>query len=116
MISETESTEAQSRIVFAPLKQKRRFKMDENAPSHDPVLVNARLEIRRQRERIRRSGRPNVSWRRVTPPTELSELIPNRSRPPILARVVDKVKNPAPVTGNRQGIWALLRCWALAFR
>ena len=104
------------RIAFAPLKPKRRCKTDDQTEPYAPVLINARLELRRQRDRITRSGRPNVTWRRVTPPTELSELLPTRSRPPVLAKVIDKIKTRPSRAGHGQGIWALLRCWALAFR
>ena len=118
MISETHSTEGlhSQRIAFAPLQQKRRFKLDEAETMHGPVLINARMELRRQRERLPRSGRPNVQWRRLTSPTEFSELLPTRTPPPVLARVVDKVKDPRFAHGHRHGIWASLRCWALAFR
>ena len=121
MIPQTTSTENPQRVGFASsLKPKRRCKTEEpteeNPQPHEPVLVNARMELRRHRDRIHRSGRPNVTWRRVTPPTELSELLPNRSRPPVLARVTDKVKTAPLRTGHGQGVWALLLCWALAFR
>ena len=125
MIPQTSSTENPQRVFFASLKPKRRFKTekqtveeptDQQPPQHEPVLVNARMELRRHRDRITRSGRPNVKWHRVTSPTEFSELIPAQSRPPILAKVVDKVKTFPLRTGHGQGIWSLLRCWALAFR
>src|SRR6476660_8292755 len=123
MIPQTNSTENAQRIFLASLKPKRRFKTEEQTaeelteqqpPQHEPVLVNARMELRRHRDRIIRSGRPNVNWHRVTSPTEFSELIPVRSRPPILAKVVDKIKTRPLRMGQGQGIWALLRCWALA--
>ena len=104
------------RFSFTPLKPKRRCKVADNAQPYEAVLINAQVEFRRQRDRMPRSGRPNVSWRRVTSPTELSELIPMKSRPPVLARVVDKVKSRPSKISNGQGIWALLRGWALAFR
>ena len=117
MITNTHSTEGRSpRVAFEPLKPKRRCKAEEDSGSHEPVLINAQLEFRHHRERIRRSGRPTVRWQRITPPTELSEILPNRSRRPVLARVVDKVKAPHFRNSNPQGIWALLRCWALALR
>src|SRR3954468_15050609 len=103
------------RTAFAPLKPKRRCKNDDQTEPHQPVLINARLELRRQRDRITRSGRPNVTWRRVTPPTQLSEILPARSCPPMLAKVVDKVKARPARTSHGQGIWALLRSCALAF-
>jgi hypothetical protein len=115
MISQTHSSEGlhSHRIAFAPLPQKRRCKLDESGDSaeHEPVLIDARMELRRQ-QRIHRSGRPNIQWRRLTSSTEFSELLPPRSRPPMLALVVDKVKNPQ--RANRQGLWSWLRCWALA--
>ena len=117
MITETHSTLARSpRVVFEPLKQKRRCKAEEDGGLHEPVLINAQLEFRHHRERIRRSGRQNVHWRRVTSPTQLSEVLPKRSQPHVLARVVDKVRTPHFRNSNPQGIWALLRCWALALR
>ena len=116
MHSETHSTAEHShRVAFEPLKQKRRCKADEEPGSHEPVLINAQLEFRHHRERIKRSGRQTVSWRRVTSPTELSEVLPKRSRQPVLARVVDKVKAPHFRNSNPHGIWALLR-WSLALR
>lgn len=121
MISETNSNESQpQRIAFAPLKPKRRFKPNEEiaeaTESYAPVLIDARTELNRRRARITRTGRINAQWRRITPPSELLRVMPNNSRPPLLARVVDKVKNPQPRIGHHQGIWSLLRCWALALR
>ena len=117
MITNTHSTEGRSpRAVFEPLKQKRRCKTEDEPVEHEPVLINAQLEFRRHRDRIPRSGRPTVHWRRITSPTELSEVLPKRSHRPALARVVDKVKGPHSRNSNPQGIWALLRCWALALR
>ena len=117
MITNTHSTEGRShRVYFMPLKQKRRCKADDETGPHEPVLINAQLEFRHQRERITRSGRPTVQWRRITSPTELSEVLPKRSPRSALARVVDKVKAPHFRNSNPQGIWALLRCWALALR
>ena len=118
MISDTHSTEGfhARRIIFAPLQPKRRFKLDIAPTEHEPVLVDARTELRRHRERIHRSGRPNIQWRRLTSPTEFSELLPNRSRPPVLAKVVDKIKTPRFGNGHRHGIWEWLRGLTLAFR
>lgn len=104
------------RFAFTPLKPKRRSKLDDNAQLHEPVLINAAIELRRHRDRITRSGRPNLTFRRVTSPIEISELVPKKSRPPVLARVVDKVKSRPLRSRNGHSIWSLLRCWALAFR
>jgi hypothetical protein len=107
------------RITFPPLKPKRRCKADEpdapesKAESYSPVLINARAEFNRNRARISRSGRPHTPFRRVTPPSQLMEMLPSKSRP-ALARVVDKIKTAHPRSSNPQGIWALLRCWLLA--
>jgi hypothetical protein len=68
------------------------------------------------RARIRRSGRIHTQWRRVTPPSQLSETMPKRSHSELLARVTDKVKDARPATAHRQSIWAMLREFALAFR
>ena len=91
--------------------------MSEDTVQHEPVLISAKMEIARQRQRIPRSGRPTVQWRRVPSPIRVAEMIPPQphSRSPVLARVMDKVKNFQPRERN-QGIWSLLRCWALAFR
>jgi hypothetical protein len=110
------------RIRFEPLKPKRRSKaeekregqVEEEPQAHEPVLVDARAELKRSRARMARSGRPQVEWRRITSPVQLSEVLPARTPP--LRRVVDKVKSARPESANRQGIWSLLRCWALAFR
>jgi|1185.fasta_scaffold05881_2 hypothetical protein len=113
------STSHIARTAFSPLKPKRRCKVDEpdapeSAPeTYAPVLVNARAEFNRNRARISRSGRPHIQFRRVTPPSELMEILPNKSRTP-LARVVDKIKTPRPRNTHQQGIWALLRGWVLA--
>jgi hypothetical protein len=123
MNAETYSTDHSHRIAFTGLKPKRRSKTEEvvqsnepvQAHEHVPVLINARAEFSRQRARLSRSGRPNVHWRRVTPPTELSELLPN-SRTPMLARVVDKIKTRHRYGHHHNGVWALLRWWVLAFR
>ena len=117
MNSETTSTEHRSRIAFAPLKQKRRFKNDEHAP-HETVLISAKMEIARHRHRMSRSGRLNVQWRRVPSPIRVSEVIlPHPDAPsPVLTRVIDKVKTFQPRNSHGQGIWSLLRCWALAMR
>jgi hypothetical protein len=103
------------RVAFGPLKPKRRSKMDPPANGFRPVLINPQLELKRERARITRSGRMAVQWRRVTPPSEISEILPKRSRPQ-LAHVVDKVKTIPLRTNNQQGFWALLRGWVLAFR
>jgi hypothetical protein len=117
MNSETHFTEHQTnRVAFAPLKPKRRSKIDEPGHRYQPVLINANLELKQHRARISRSGRPQVQWRRVTAPIEILEVVPPRSRPPVLARVIDKIKNPRPRGANHQSVWALVRCWALAFR
>src|SRR5262249_20100473 len=64
MISETNSTEAHpTRVAFVPLQPKRRSKSTE-VQTHEPVLVNARMELRRHRDRMKRSGRLNIQWRR----------------------------------------------------
>jgi hypothetical protein len=117
MNSETTSTQSQSRVAFAPLKQKRRFKTGEDAP-HEPVLISAKMEIARHRHRIPRSGHLNVQWRRVPSPIRVSEVIlPHPHTPsPVLARVIDKLKAFQPRNSQSQGIWSLLRCWALALR
>src|SRR2546423_14910572 len=116
MNSETTSPHSHSRVAFAPLKPKRRFKTADGASQHQRVLVNAKLEIAKHRERIPRSGRPNVQWHRVPSPIRVSEVITPQSRSPVLARVIDKMKNFQPRSGHNQGIWSLLRCWALAGR
>lgn len=120
MNSDTTSTHTPSRFAFAPLKQKRRFRFEtaEDAPQHQPVIVSAKMEIarQRQRERIPRSGRQAVQWRRVPSPIRVSEVITPPSRSPVLAKVIDKVKAFQPRNGHNQGIWSLLRCWALASR
>jgi hypothetical protein len=118
----TSSSHSQ-RIAFTPLKPKRRSKQedphDSDAPeataeTYSPVLVNARAEFNRNRTaRINPSGRPHGQFRRVTPPSELMETLPNKSRP-ALARVVDKIKTARPRISAPQGVWALLRCWLLA--
>src|ERR1700757_2454061 len=115
MNSETTSTKTHCRVAFAPLKPKRRFKPTDDVAQYKPVLVSATTEIARQRQRFPRSGRPNVQWRRAPSPAQISEVIPARSPSPALARVIDKVKNFQPRERN-QGIWSLLRCWALAIR
>jgi hypothetical protein len=120
-----------TRFAFAPLKPKRRCKLDdkiqdeipensdppdEQTRMHEPVLINARTAFRHRRDRMTRSGRPHLTFQRITSPTEFSELVPMKSRPPVLARVVDKVKSKPLGSRNGQGIWALLRWWVLAFR
>jgi hypothetical protein len=115
MDSETHSISPQ-RVNFSPLKPKRRSKLDETHAGYQPVLLNAKLELKRERARIRRSGHMNVQWRRVTPPSEISEILPARSHSPVLARVVDKVKAPRSRQDNHHGFWGLLRYWVLAFR
>jgi hypothetical protein len=115
--SEMHSPESQNdRVAFAPLKPKRRSKIEQHAAGYAPVLLNARLELKRERARITRSGHPNVQWRRVTSPAQFSELLPARSKSPLLARVVDKVKQRPARRANNQSIWSLLRGWVLAFR
>jgi len=104
------------RVAFAPLKPKRRFKTADDEPQHERVLVSAKMEIGRHRARMPRSGQPIVQWRRVPSPIRVSEVITPESRSPVLARVVDKVKNFQPRSGQTQSIWSLLRCWALAGR
>ena len=126
MTSDPDSHENQVHTVaFKPLKPKRRCKIEEpftpepekpKEKSHSPVLLNARAEFRRQHPRINRSGRPQIQFHRVTPPSELSELMPNKPKSPMLARVVDKVKSMQGHSRHRQGIWSVLRYWALAFR
>ena len=118
MNSETTSTQTQSRVAFTPLKQKRRFKTADEAPQpkHERVLVSAKMEIARHRQRMPRSGHQTIQWRRVPSPIRVSEVITPPSRSPLLARVMDKVKNFQPRSGHTQGIWSLLRCSALAGR
>jgi hypothetical protein len=115
MISENESNRArQHRVFFTPLKPKRRFKLEGAiAAELCPVAVEVG---RHHRARIRRSGRLHTQWRRVTPPSELSETMPKRSHSELLARVTDKVKGARTTTGHWQGIWAMVRQFALAFR
>src|SRR5437764_8384097 len=110
MNSETSSPHSHSRVAFTPLKQKRRFKPSEDAPHHEPVLVSAKMEIARERQRMPRTGRPTVQWRRIPSPIVVSEAMPAHRRSPLLARVVDKLKNFQPRERN-QGIWSLLLCW-----
>ena len=126
MTSETNSHDNQvQRVAFAPLTPKRRCKIDEPVTpepelklekAHSPVLLNARAEFRRQHPRITRSGRPQMHFHRVTPPTEFSELMPKNSRSPMLAKVVDKIKTHRPRSGVYHGFVAVLRHWMFAFR
>ena len=125
MISETNFQENPSDHFAFTLKPKRRCKSDEATdtnlqaqatPLHSPVLLNARAEFARHRTRMPRTGRPQLHFRRVTPPSELLEFMPRNPRSPVLAKVVDKIKTYRPRSGNQHGIWALLRYWVLAFR
>jgi hypothetical protein len=119
MIAETNLTEERRRrrVVFTPLKPKRRFKFDELPPvSVSEDVCPAPVRLGRHRVRIRRSGRAHVQWRRVTPPSELLETMPKHSRSPVLARVTDKVKGPGTSQGQWQGFRALLRELALELR
>ncbi|HJT80900.1 MAG TPA: hypothetical protein VJ719_06870 [Chthoniobacterales bacterium] len=126
MTSETNSQDERvQRVVFTPLKPKRRCKISEPASPqpkkpiekpHSPVLLNARAEFRRQHPRIPRSGRPQVHFHRVTPPSELMELMPKNSQSPVLARVIDRIKTHRPRHGGHHGFWGLLRYWMFAFR
>jgi hypothetical protein len=129
MISEIELNQIRpQRVCLTRLKPKRRFKFEEvkteELPAEPtplelcPVPVEpVRVEFgRHHRARIRRSGRVHTQWRRVTPPSELSETMAKRSHSELLARVMDKVKRARPTTAHRQSIWAMLRQFALALR
>ena len=107
------------RIAFRPLKQKRRYRSTDVAltEEHQEVTVPAEPRVS-ARERIRKTGRSNMQWRRLTPPSAFMDAAPPQSHSPLLARVVDKVKqHPRFATsGPPQSVWALLRGWALESR
>jgi hypothetical protein len=119
MISEIELNQAPTqRVCLTRLKPKRRFKLEE-VPEEpmEAELCPVAVEFgRHHRIRIRRSGHMHTQWRRVTPPSELSETMAKRSHSELLARVTDKVKGARPASRHRQNIWAMLREFALAFR
>ena|ERR1700731_1352760 len=118
MITEIDLNAPSQRVFFTHLKPKRRFKLEEmpEEPMEAELCPVAVESGRHHRARIRRSGRAHTQWRRVTPPSELSETMAKRSHSELLARVTDKVKGARPANGHRQSIWAMLREFALAFR
>src|SRR5690349_9137624 len=109
MTSQSHSTVRFSqRIACVPLKPKRRFKSGEPETEHEPILGDAGVELKSHRVRMSRTGRLNVRWRRVTPPSELIKRVPTCRRQPLLAPVIDEVKGPLP--RNSRGVWESLRC------
>jgi hypothetical protein len=118
MISEIQLIDRPQRVVFAPLKQKRRSKFDElpQARAVAAEVCALSMGFGHRRSRIRRSGRPHVEWRPVTPRRELRETMLRHSGSPRLARVVDKVKSQRLTTVDWHGMWAALREFALAFQ
>ena len=118
MISEIQFIDRPQRVAFTPLNQKRRCKFDELPQARAVAIEICALSVGfgHHPPRIRRSGRPHLEWRRVTPPSELLETMPRHSGSPLRARVVDRVKSQRLTNVDWRGISAALREFALAFR